>query len=215
MRRVVISHSQLPKRPQVSLFHTQTNQKLNGKLGMLSHAPRLSLLSPSHPALVTAELRNPSPGTPGHTAFAPLSPPQAEAPPGVGSKPTAVQDSQELPGTVKARSICQGWGWYQFGGCALVHNPLRSYTEYNIPVHPVTLGKNPGACGINGPGLFSPPRSWEVPPFKAAPVEQVGTWLPRPRHCRTSIRIPQGWPAAATLVPVLRGASPALQVTAT
>lgn len=36
MRRVVISHSQLPKRPQVSLFHTQTNQKLNRQLVMLS-----------------------------------------------------------------------------------------------------------------------------------------------------------------------------------
>jgi len=33
MRRVVISHSQLPKRPQVSLFHTQTN--LNRQLAML------------------------------------------------------------------------------------------------------------------------------------------------------------------------------------
>lgn len=36
MRRVVISHSQLPKRPRVSLFHTQTNQKLNRQLVMLS-----------------------------------------------------------------------------------------------------------------------------------------------------------------------------------
>jgi len=61
MRRVVISHSQLPKRPQVSLFHTQTNQKLNGKAVMLSCVQDLSLPCCSHPAFVAAEPRNSGP----------------------------------------------------------------------------------------------------------------------------------------------------------
>lgn len=68
MRRVVISHSQLPKGPQVSLFHTQTSQKLNGKPVMLSGAQDWSPPCSSHPAFVAAELGNSSPGAPGPVA---------------------------------------------------------------------------------------------------------------------------------------------------
>lgn len=73
MRRVVISHSQLPKGPQVSLFHTQTSQKLNRKLVMLSAVQDWSPPCSSHPAFVAAELRNSSPGAPGPMAALPRS----------------------------------------------------------------------------------------------------------------------------------------------
>lgn len=72
MRRVVISHSQLPKRPQVSLFHAQTNQNLNGKWEMLSCVPDWSLPRGSQPAFVTVKLRNPSRAAPGPKAVLPL-----------------------------------------------------------------------------------------------------------------------------------------------
>lgn len=85
MRRVVISHSQLPKRPQVSLFHTQTNQKLNGKLGMLGSELDLSLPCCSHSAFVTMELRVSSPRGLSCSTLVWLSPSQAEMAPGSGS----------------------------------------------------------------------------------------------------------------------------------
>lgn len=61
----------------------------------------------------------------GRTALVQLSPLRAEAAPGSGSQvwapaPVPVKAGQKLLNTVKAQSICQGWGWYQFGDCTLI-----------------------------------------------------------------------------------------------
>lgn len=128
MRRVVISHSQLPKRPQVSLFHTQTNQKLNGKLVMLSGVQDLSLPCCSHPAFVTAELRNSSPG-------APLAPwPHCSCPalstwsrsgtrlwlPGVGTGACACESWPETSEHCESPEYLSRLGWFQFGDHTLI-----------------------------------------------------------------------------------------------